>query len=105
MTYHHLRHREDGGKANIENGASINALAHCYLHSLPREQEEIVNNMLRDFKDSIQCKVELVDDLEFPYTIIATEIVPAELFEKKQKYNRAKEKAAWKKKAEEELEE
>lgn len=42
-----------GGKATVENGANVEEIAHQYLHSLPRDQEEIVNNMLRDFKVSI----------------------------------------------------
>lgn len=101
MSYHHLKHREDGGKATVENGAEINSLAHCYLHSLPRHQEEVINNMLRDYKNSIECKVVLVDDLELPFEIIATEIIPAELEKKKQKYNRAKEKSKFQRELEE----
>lgn len=97
MTYHHLKHREDGGKATPENGAEINLLAHSYSHSLPRHQEEIINNMLRSYKQSVECKVVLVDDLELPFTVVATEIIPAELEKKKLKYNRAKEKRKWKK--------
>ena len=50
MTYHHLVHEEDGGKATVENGAVVEAMAHEYLHSLPRHQEEIINNMLRAYK-------------------------------------------------------
>ena len=50
MTFHHLRHRSEGGKATPENGANINELAHRYMHSLPRDQEEVLNNMLRKFK-------------------------------------------------------
>ena len=50
MTYHHLRHKSEGGKVTDENGAVINELAHRYMHSLPREDEEVVNNMLRKFK-------------------------------------------------------
>ena len=56
MTYHHLQHKADGGKTDVENGAVINELAHRYLHSLPREQEEIINNMLREHKRSIDIK-------------------------------------------------
>ena len=47
LTYHHLRHKSDGGPATVENGALVDATAHAYLHSLPRHQEEIINNMLR----------------------------------------------------------
>ena len=50
MTLHHLKHRSEGGPTSEHNGAVISALAHSYLHSLPRDQEEIVNNMLRDYK-------------------------------------------------------
>lgn len=31
-------------------GALIAETPHQYLHSLPREQEEIINNMLREYK-------------------------------------------------------
>ena len=50
LSFHHLRHRSDNGKAEAENGALLSALPHSYLHSLPREDEEIINNMLREYK-------------------------------------------------------
>lgn len=50
ITYHHLKHRSEGGRTSEENGANVEEIAHQYLHSLPREQEEIINNMLREFK-------------------------------------------------------
>ena len=50
ITYHHLKHKSEGGKATVENGANVEEVAHQYLHSLPRNQEEIINNMLREFK-------------------------------------------------------
>ena len=50
LTYHHLQHKSDGGPATVENGAVVEATAHAYLHSLPRHQEEIINNMLRAYK-------------------------------------------------------
>ena len=50
MTLHHLKHKSEGGATTIENGANVEETAHQYLHSLPREQEEVVNNMLREFK-------------------------------------------------------
>lgn len=56
MTYHHLQHRSEGGRTTIENGSVINELAHRYIHSLPRDQEEIINNMLRDYKQSFGLK-------------------------------------------------
>lgn len=50
ITYHHLKHKSEGGKATVENGANVEEVAHQYLHSLPRDQEEVINNMLREFK-------------------------------------------------------
>lgn len=50
LTYHHLKHKSDGGSATVENGAVVEATAHAYLHSLPRQQEEVINNMLRAYK-------------------------------------------------------
>lgn len=40
----------NGGKTTVENGANIEEVAHQYIHSLPREQEEIINDMFREFK-------------------------------------------------------
>lgn len=103
MTMHHLVHRSEGGPTTIENGANVEEIAHQYLHSLPREQEEIVNNMLREFK--INCLVmngkgEIQDYKSFniDYDRVAEYIeIPAyENTEKdnrkRQKYNRAKDK-------------
>ena len=59
ITYHHLKHKSEGGKATVENGANVEEVAHQYLHSLPRNQEEIINNMLREFK--LNC-VMMTDD-------------------------------------------
>jgi len=50
LSFHHLRHKSNGGKAEAENGALLSALPHSYLHSLPRDDEEIINDMLREYK-------------------------------------------------------
>lgn len=50
ITFHHLRHRSEGGKATVENGANVALENHRWLHSLPREQEEEVNNAIREWK-------------------------------------------------------
>lgn len=75
LTYHHLQHKADGGKATEENGAVIDATAHSYLHSLPRYQEEIINNMLRAYKINVlelrdgqvlgYDSIEVEDEIEF----------------------------------------
>jgi len=106
LTYHHLKHCSEGGKATVENGAVVDTTAHAYLHSLPRHQEEIINNMLRAYKinfmelnqgqvlgyDSIQTE----DDIEFisiPIETDEAEIRRARaIYEKKkqEEFNRAK---------------
>lgn len=99
MTLHHLQHRSEGGKTNAENGAIVNALAHMYMHSLPREQEEFINNELRQYKERFEeCEVVLVDELEVPYEVNPIEF---SVEEKKKEYNRAKEKAEVRKMSEE----
>lgn len=63
MNYHHLEHRADGGATSIENGAVVNELEHRYIHSLPRNQEEIINNHIRKWKaDFILLTTEKVID-------------------------------------------
>lgn len=87
ITFHHLKHKEEKGEATPENGANINELAHRYLHSLPREQEEIINDMLRDYK---KAKVVFVDGIDLPFEVNAIVIEPDKLC--KRPYNRAKNK-------------
>jgi hypothetical protein len=86
MNYHHLKHKSEGGETTIENGAIVSALAHMYMHSLPREQEEFINDELRKYKQEIdECKVVLVDDLDVPYKVNAME------FSIKEKYKEIEE--------------
>lgn len=87
LTYHHLRHKSDGGPANVENGAVVEATAHAYLHSLPRHQEEIINNMLRLYKlNFAEINTEGVvnhDTLEFDMSDYVT--IP--LYDDNEQYN------------------
>ena len=70
MTYHHMRHVSEGGKATIENGANLALENHKFLHSLPREEEEKINNEIRRWKANFismnNGKVEDSASLEFP---------------------------------------
>ena len=59
-------------------------LAHRYIHSLPREHEEVINNMLREYK---KCKVVFVEDIDLGIEVGATVFEPTE---RKQKFDRAK---------------
>lgn len=53
ITYHHLEKKEDGGEATIENGALIKEYNHRWLHTLPPEQLDQVNDKLREYKLSV----------------------------------------------------
>lgn len=104
MTYHHLKHRSEGGKTNDENGSIINELAHRYMHSLPRDQEEIINDMIRNYKMSIgtlipyqkgiDIKQPIQIDLDFDIgedcITIPVYDNTKEDYEKRKKFNRAK---------------
>lgn len=77
LTLHHLKHKSEGGKASIENGAIVNSLAHQYMHSLPRNQEEVINDYLREYKKQIESQelpVIIDDSLEAPFEISCAEI-------------------------------
>ena len=90
MTVHHLNHVAEGGETTKENTAEVSALAQFYMHSLPRKDEEVINNMLRDYK---KCKIELVDELETGIQVLFTDLeVYEQKKEKKEKYDRAKKK-------------
>lgn len=50
LTVHHLKHRSNGGENSVDNCANVAEIAHQYIHSLSFEDEEIINDMLREFK-------------------------------------------------------
>jgi hypothetical protein len=70
MQFHHMKHVSEGGKTTLENGAVVDAVEHPYMHSLPREHEEIINNHIRKWKvdfmtlttEGVQESGELVQD-------------------------------------------
>lgn len=121
MTYHHLKHKSDGGSATVYNGAVVSELAHQYIHSLPRDEEEIINNMLRQYKyeyelrgglmipteNGLEMQQPFVVDLGFDfgedYITIPVYDNTKEDMQKRQKFNRAKVKQDTKKQIEEEL--
>lgn len=78
MTLHHLQHRSESGSTSAENGAIINELAHRYMHSLPRNQEEIINNYIREWKkqhyDKCQVQIDEFPEPDFEINISEIEI-------------------------------
>lgn len=99
LTYHHIREKRNGGKATIENGALLSAENHAWFNKQSKEAQKQMNELFQKHKQSVECKVEFVDELDTRFSIASAIIVPTEL---EKKYNRAREKKAWKKQVEEE---
>ena len=73
LTVHHLKHRSEGGKATIENCSLVNELAHRYLHSLPREYEEIINDRIRKWKECQLIETELDMPIEINFATLSVD--------------------------------
>ena len=100
LTYHHIREKQYGGKATVENGAILSEENHIWFNEQSKEAQRQMNELFQRYKQSVECSVEFVDNLETNFSIASAIIVPAEL--EKEHYNRAREKRAWKKEIEEE---
>lgn len=100
LTYHHIREKSNGGQATAENGALLSAENHAWFNKQSKETQKQMNELFQEYKQSVECKVEFVDELDTRFSIVSAIIVPAEL--EKEHYNRAREKRAWKKEVEEE---
>ena len=104
LTYHHIKMRKDGGKATIENGALLSVENHAWFHQQNLQDQERMNSMFQEYKKHYQeCQVVFVDELEFPFEIRTTEFHIDERKQKKEKYNRAKEKRELQRRIDEEL--
>ena len=99
LTYHHIREKQYGGKATVENGALLSAENHEWFNKQSKEAQRQMNELFQKYKQSVECRVEFVEELDTRFSIASAIIVPAEL---EKKYNRAREKRAWKKEVEEE---
>ena len=89
LTYHHIKERQHGGKATIENGALLSTENHEWFNKQSKEAQKQMNELFQKYKESAKCGVELVDELDTDFSIATAIIVPAEL--EKEYYNRAKE--------------
>lgn len=90
ITVHHFKHRAEGGKTAEYNCSLICELAHIYIHSLSRKDEEKINKKIKDYKKRYKkCKVEFTDEipnLEFRCGIIS----PHDLSKSKNNRNKRK---------------
>lgn len=100
LTYHHIREKQHGGKATVENGAILSEENHIWFNEQPKEAQKQMNELFQQYKASVECKIEFVEDLDTRFSI-ASAIIEPDMLEKEH-YNRAKEKRAWQKQVEEE---
>ena len=104
LTFHHIKMRKDGGRATVENGALLSAENHAWFHQQSSKDQTQMNAMFQEYKKQYQeCEVVFVDDLDLGFEIKAMEFHIDEREQKKDKYNRAKEKREFQKRVEEEL--
>ena len=100
LTYHHIREKRNNGKTTVENGALLSAENHAWFNKQSKESQKQMNELFQKYKQSVECKVEFVDELDTRFSVASTVIVANEM--EKQHYNRAKEKRKWQKEIEEE---
>ena len=79
LTYHHIKERQHGGKATIENGALLSTENHEWFNKQSKEAQKQMNELFQKYKESAKCGVELVDELDTDFSIATAIIVPAEL--------------------------
>ena len=104
LTFHHIKMRKDGGRATVENGALLSAENHAWFHQQSSKDQTQMNAMFQEYKKQYQeCEVVFVDDLDLGFEIKAMEFCINEKEQKKEKYNRAKEKREFQKRVDEEL--
>lgn len=96
LTYHHIKERRYGGKATVENGALLSEENHIWFNEQSKEAQKKMNELFQQYKASVECKVEFIDNLDTRFSIASAIIVPAEL--EKEHYNRAREKGRGRKK-------
>lgn len=104
LTYHHIKMKKDGGRATVENGALLSAENHAWFHKQNPQDQAIMNAMFQEYKKQYQeCEVVFVDKLDLGFEIKAMEFHIDEREQKKEKYNRAKEKREFQNRVDEEL--
>ena len=106
LTYHHIKMKKDGGRATVENGALLSAENHTWFHKQSPQVQTQMNEIFQEYKrqQSQECQVVFVDELKLGFEIKTMEFSIGEREQKKEKYNRAKEKKEFQKRVDEELE-
>jgi hypothetical protein len=81
LTYHHIIARCDGGATNECNGAIIRTINHAWLHRLPLDKQEKINQLIIQYKLKFytEAEIEEVESLKTHMQVVAT------IFQQKQK--------------------
>lgn len=69
LHYHHILEKSKGGQETIENGAILSGENHEWLHQQSEEKKQELNNAFQEYKKSVLCKVEFVDELKTDFAI------------------------------------
>ena len=94
LTYHHIVEKCKGGETTEENGAILRNINHRWFNRLSKEKQAEINKLFQAYKENYKrCKIEFVDDLEAGIELAFTDLQVYDMKkEKKDKFNRAKEK-------------
>lgn len=114
ITYHHIKERHKGGLATDENGALVRGYNHRWLHSLPEDQKEKINNCMLEFKAAVLhttgTSLEVDSSISMPLEFTGVDCIEIPVYDnteldnqKRQKFNRSKEKRKFRRQVEEEL--
>ena len=104
LTYHHIRMKKNGGRATVENGALLSAENHAWFHKQCPQNQNYMNELFQEYKKQYkECEVVFVDELNLQFEVKPMEFHIDEREQKKEKYNRAKDKREVQKRIDEEL--
>lgn len=94
LTYHHIIERCKGGATTEENGAILRNINHRWFNRLSKEKQAEINRLFQVYKRNYEkCNIEFVDDLDTGIEIAFTDLqVYDQKKERKDKFNRAREK-------------
>lgn len=105
LTYHHIKKKEHGGRATVENGALLSAENHEWFNSLPIEEQERLNNIFQEYKMGViqiqDGRVVQAKPISISFSIEDCITIPLEPNRKKDIYNRNKTKRETRKALEE----
>lgn len=69
LTYHHILEKRNGGRATVENGALLSFENHQWFNRQPPKAQAQMNRKFQEYKQSIDCGIEYVDDLDLDFTV------------------------------------